>query len=178
MYLPERGPSKFFCVDTDGRAAGYSNSRTPGDVRLSKIFTSVSGANPQLRRFITFGLERMSKTYLAATLGKEFVLGEEEAGRTEIRLLMTDDGWPCEFIIQRFDATKDGYEKIGVSLQSEDIERLLAAILVYRHYHKSGHRDKERGEFLNMGLLLERLENIALKQALEDYENGASARKL
>ena len=172
MHNTEPPETQFFLQECNEREANFAFTRPVGSVGLSKLFTSLKASKPIRKRFITFGLDRMPQTYLAASLGKELILTEEESGRTEVRLITTDDGRPCEFIIQRFNTTKQCYEKTGLSFSGEDIDRLLVAILVHKHYRKSRHRGKEESEALNLDLILERLENVALKEALREYEGS------
>ena len=137
MHNTEPPETQFFLQECNEREANFAFTRPVGSVGLSKLFTSLKASKPIRKRFITFGLDRMPQTYLAASLGKELILTEEEPGRTEVRLITTDDGRPCEFIIQRFNTTKQCYEKTGLSFSGEDIDRLLVAILVHKHYRKS-----------------------------------------
>ena len=102
MHNTEPPETQFFLQECNEREANFAFTRPVGSVGLSKLFTSLKASKPIRKRFITFGLDRMPQTYLAASLGKELILTEEEPGRTEVRLITTDDGRPCEFIIQRF----------------------------------------------------------------------------
>lgn len=164
--------SRIFTTNSSLEDARFAIGRKPGRVSFSKLFVRPSRPSSSKKyRFITIGLEEMERNYLAASLGKELILSQEKAGRTEIRLLITEDGFPCEFIIQRYDVTKDGYEKIGVSLQSEDIDRLLVAILVHRHYRHAEGAGKETGERLSLAKLIRRLEPIAAAKAKEQGDD-------
>ena len=171
--LPSSVPygSGFFACKTNDKDYGYAMSRRPDLVTFSSLFESNDEAHTRALRFITFGLERMETTYLMTTgLADEVTLAVEDVGRTEVRLLVTEDGYPCEFIIQQFDTTKDAYTKVGVSLQSADIDRLLVAILTHRHFRQSRFASKETKDNILLDELLARLEPIALRRALEAYE--------
>lgn len=165
--IPESG---FFEFETKPKDFRYADSRRAGVATFSRLFPSMEDEQSSLVRFITFGLKRVETTYRTAVLADELTLSREASGRTEVRLLVTEDGYPCQFIIQQFDTTKDAYNKIGVSLQTEDIDRLLVAILTHRHFRRCRFAQKETAETILLDELLARLEPVALQRALDAYE--------
>ncbi len=85
--------SGFMITRPSKQAALIATRRAAGEVVISRPFESY-GPGPR-KQFITFSLKESPMSYHVVEFAQESKILEEAAGRTEIRLLVTEEGLPA-----------------------------------------------------------------------------------
>ena len=166
--MPERKPNeeKFFHYSSRKDLDKYWNYHDENCASVSGLFRHWDRRVSRRRRIVTIQLSNMSPAYLTTSLGEELVLSEEVPGRTEVRMVFTEDGLPCQFLLQRYSKDKHAYERVGVSLHRADIENLLAAMLIYRDAWRSDLFQPEDEKKVVLATLLNRVADSPLNTCL------------